>query len=51
MIKDYKVPKFLTMRLIAARLNRKLKLILKKIMLKMVKHNDIPNIIYPHERR
>ncbi len=49
MIKDYKVPKFPTMQLIARKIKKQVKINIKESFVEMVKHNDIPTI-YIHMR-
>ena len=51
MIKDYKVPKFPTMRLIKRKIKQEIKVNIKEDYAEMVKHNDIPTLYIQHERR
>lgn len=44
MIKDYKVPKFPTMRLIKRKIKQEIKVNIKEDYAEMVKHNDIPTL-------
>ena len=44
MIKDYKVPKFPTMRLIKRKIKQEIKVNIKEDYAEMVKHNDLPTL-------